>query len=379
MQFCGSAQGPLCKWRRTIFCGAFFLFFSTTIAHGQDVAEAARQEQARKTAEAKTPRHVYTEEDLKQKKILTPDDQALVEARKKQMEPAPAQVDAEQLPSNQGQQTESLGEIARRYRQEKAGREAELATKKKIAPFPYELPAGVLADPKPAVAPTVGSALPLDSRARVRTAAPAGAHASPAASGVPARISPFEPRRLAVPHSAPLVREPAVRPVAPAAPAPVALVASPRTSREASAATVNPLPVTELSGFDRVRVQSGDSWWKLAKRYLGTGARWQELRSANAEAVGPPELLRLGSVVLVPERSSSSGKLAEQNLIVHKGDTLWSLARAHLGSGSAWKCLANANPQILEYDHMAIGTSLRLPDSETLESCRIGRAEKLQN
>jgi len=379
MQFGGSAQGPVCKWRNAIFCGAFSLFFSTTISYGQDVAEAARQEQARKAEEPKTPRHVYTEEDLKQKKILTSDDQARVEARKKQIEPAPAQVDAEQLPSNQGQQTESLGELARRYRQEKAGREAELATKKKIAPFPYDLPVGVLADPNPAVAPTVGSAPRLDSRARVTTAAPAGAHASPAATGVPARISPFEPRRLTVPHSAPLVREPAVRSVAPSAPAPGALVASPGTSREALVPAVNPLPAAELSGLHRVQVQAGDSWWKLAKRYLGTGARWQELRSANAEAVGPPELLRLGSVVLVPERSGASGKLAELNLIVNKGDTLWSLARTHLGSGSAWKCLAIANPQISEYGQMAIGSSLRLPDRETLKSCRIGRAEKLQN
>ncbi len=300
MPFDGPAQGPVCKWGGAVFCVVLPLFFFTTVAHGQDVAEAARQEQARQATEAKTPRHVYTEEDLKQKKILTAEDQARVEARKKQSESAPAQLDAEQLPSNQDRQAESLGEVARRYRQQKAAREAELAIEKKILPFPYELHGSALADPKPGVAPAVRN-----SPGRVTPDPVPRAHVLPQRNAAPVRISPFEPRRLAAPDATPRVREPATRSVVPPLPAPVAPGALSRPSRHVPGTAANPKPLT---GLLRVEVERGDSWWKLAKRYLGSGTRWQELRRANPEAVGPPELLRLGSVVLIPEPGIPPGR-----------------------------------------------------------------------
>src|SRR5262249_25098661 len=66
-------------------------------AQSQDVAKAARQEKARKAAaeKEKNDRHVYTNDDLKQSKILTPQDQSRVEARKKdQSVPAGQPADA---------------------------------------------------------------------------------------------------------------------------------------------------------------------------------------------------------------------------------------------------------------------------------------------
>ena len=48
----------------------------------QQVAEAARQEKARKAAQQKKESHVYTNEDLKQSQILTQQDRSRVEARK---------------------------------------------------------------------------------------------------------------------------------------------------------------------------------------------------------------------------------------------------------------------------------------------------------
>jgi hypothetical protein len=43
----------------------------------QDAAEAARQQQTQKSQQPATPRHVYTEDDLKRPHILTPEDQKL--------------------------------------------------------------------------------------------------------------------------------------------------------------------------------------------------------------------------------------------------------------------------------------------------------------
>src|SRR6266851_6806042 len=77
--------------------------FGFSQCYAQDVAEAARQEQARKTSQQKKTKHVYTDEDLKRAQILTPEDRAQVEARKNQ-QPLPAEdqsqdsVDAQALP-----------------------------------------------------------------------------------------------------------------------------------------------------------------------------------------------------------------------------------------------------------------------------------------
>src|SRR5271166_920471 len=119
-----SIPGPLKKGGRTLLFGvAGFLLSGLVCAGGlraQDTpnaAEAARAEQARKAAKPKTPRHVYTEEDLKRAQILTMEDQAKVAARKNN----PTEKTGEQAKAG-GESApveESLGEVARRYRKEK--------------------------------------------------------------------------------------------------------------------------------------------------------------------------------------------------------------------------------------------------------------------
>src|SRR5467141_1020349 len=61
--------------------------FVTTECHAQDVADAAKQERARKESQQKESKHVYTEDDLKRAQILTPEDRAQIEARKNQAAP----------------------------------------------------------------------------------------------------------------------------------------------------------------------------------------------------------------------------------------------------------------------------------------------------
>src|SRR4029077_10161943 len=87
-------------------CALFF----TTECHAQDVADAAKQERARKESQQKKSRHVYTEEDLKRAQILTPEDRAQVEARKNQEKPQDA-LDALSLSPDV-----PLGDVARRFR-----------------------------------------------------------------------------------------------------------------------------------------------------------------------------------------------------------------------------------------------------------------------
>jgi nucleoid-associated protein YgaU len=414
MQGSGPAQGPSIQWRRFTFCGLLFLLFPATVTYAQDVAEAARQEQARKATQQKPPRYVYTDEDLQQNKILTPEDQAKVEARKKQQDAAPAQQNAERVPSDVKSPTESLGEVARRYRQEKA-RAAEAVEKKKFAPFPYKVPEESLAVAKPGVAPGIEIAPRLNRNEHLAPTPLSGSHSASSGTGSGARVSPFQPRRSLAPapmlHEAPagpLVAVPVEHPKAPVvepgtvvpstpprtptvvhpsfavpaarAVAPLVVPSTPsRTPAAKPSAASNPLPSLESLPLQHVQVQRGQSWWKLAERYLGSGARWSELRRLNAEASGSRDLLKRGAMVLVPERVQTRESPLQRSVTVKKGNSLWMLARQHLGRGSEWMCLAEVNPQLSNYTHLTIGTSLQLPSREALESCRIGRPDKLQN
>src|SRR2546430_3172701 len=53
----------------------------------QDVARAARQQRTQKESEQKKSKHIYTEQDLRRARILTPEDRAHLEARKNQAAP----------------------------------------------------------------------------------------------------------------------------------------------------------------------------------------------------------------------------------------------------------------------------------------------------
>jgi nucleoid-associated protein YgaU len=363
----GPARGSSCDWRKVILVGLFLLSSSAIRTRGQDAAEAARQEKARKAEEHKVPGHVYTEEDLRRRAILTSDDQARVEVRKRQQSDTSAEQNAKQAPDDASPQNESLGEIARRYRQEKSAREAELAAEKKFTPFPYAIPSDSLADPHPGVAPVAGNVAgaeiigqPVD---------PVRRH-SPFAGGVVThgRVSPFQPRPLSGASPAP----------------PPGLAVLPVVLDRSTVRSVAPAPLSEKSvpstpsiqGMKRVKVQKGQSWWKLAELYLYNGARWQELRTLNADASGRKELLMLGSTVLVPEVIRAN--LHPSVVKVQKGDSLWSLAHEHLGRGSAWNCLAIANPKIFDYTRLAIGTVLDLPEGSALQSCRRGNLDQVK-
>ena len=328
--------GTLCNWRRaTLFC-LMGMLVAGTLARGQDVAEAARQEKERKAKQQKSASHVYLPEDLKRSQILTPEDQAKVEARRKN--PVPASAPTEQAggvsPNRKSEETESLGEAARRYRREKAAREAAGTMKgKEGSPFRMELPAAGLAAPH--VAPNAA----VDPGNKMRGAEMRGAGAAgvvtpprmnPKNNGLVERASPFAPRPLSV-------------------------------APKSAAGPVNPgWPAMARGPVERLVVQRGDSWWKLAQRYLGSGARWEELRGLNPGYSNDPERLLLGSVVIVPVVGKVVEGSPSKMVTVREGDSLWSLARTHLGHGSAWECIAQANPEIKDYTHLAVGLKLQL-------------------
>lgn len=47
-------------------------------------------------------------------------------------------------------------------------------------------------------------------------------------------------------------------------------------------------------------VQTGDSLWNIAKKYLGDGSRWTEIAALNAELIDDPDLIYAGQVLVLP-------------------------------------------------------------------------------
>jgi nucleoid-associated protein YgaU len=84
--------------------------------------------------------------------------------------------------------------------------------------------------------------------------------------------------------------------VAPAAAADKKVAAAP-AKPDAPAAT----PVAAASGTARSHlVKDGESLWKIAKQELGSGARWNEIYTANRDVLSSPEALHTGQKLRIP-------------------------------------------------------------------------------
>jgi prophage DNA circulation protein len=55
----------------------------------------------------------------------------------------------------------------------------------------------------------------------------------------------------------------------------------------------------DVQSSEIVRVEHGDSLWKLAKEHLGSGARWRELAEMNPE-ISDPGFIRAGDIIRMP-------------------------------------------------------------------------------
>jgi nucleoid-associated protein YgaU len=383
--------------RSIYFAGPAILFlcfaaFGATISRAQDqqdqsVAEAARQERARKQELQKRAKHVYTEEDLKHPNILTPEDRAQVEATRNECAQknncSPAQNPPESLDANSETNGKSLGEVARRLRKQK---ELQALKPKQNEPFhlPFSTPA--LASPILPERPTTGP----PAQRVLRPKSPSSKTPSNVFRRDPFSAVPVRPgvRRPEVRHSEirPSIREdirptgrPHARLVSPAQPkiydrhAPPSILIQPLQPPGSSAPVQPPVlakPVQPVASGTTLRseqarralvpgaittqrtinVRAGDSLWKLAQQNLGRGNRWPELVAANPGIVDPNRI-RAGTELSLPAATFDAvGRRAKTNaattIKVRKGDTLWSLAKSNLGRSSAWPCLAAANPSI---------------------------------
>jgi nucleoid-associated protein YgaU len=333
-----------------------------------DVTEGARQEKARKPAESKQQSHVYTNDDLQNPHILTEQDRARVEARKKSAPPPQTLEPAPSLDANDDSPAESLGEVARRYRREKAANFAEQASRPKPpSPFPMDLPQPTFAAPAP-VGPPLSSP---HAHAPLAPVAPPAAASKPRLGLAPLKRDPFShpvlspSLRVPNPGPAPLILAPAKpSPVAPSAAVPV-LPKRPNVASPAFAVVPVPAakpapPAPIISRDSKITVRPGDSLWKLSRRFLAAGSRWQDWLSVNPGLLDP-RLIQPGTILVVPRATTPASGGSSTKVLVRQGDSLWKIAVTHYGNGAEWQCIATANSALGDPDQIYLGQVLVLP------------------
>ena len=382
------SRTPLVRWAPTrpaglcallYFCASASLLTLPSRAQGaqqnsQPVAEAARQEKARQAAQQKKDSHVYTNEDLKQSQILTPQDRSRVEARKNNPTAAPGKPAAPAVNAEKNSAPESLGEVARRYRRQQLenSQAAEAAKRLPQSRFPMELSQPSYAAPAKPVAPIVApgshprqTVKPLPRNAPSRRDPFSHQIFSPLLPGERAPLSPnlSAPPKPAISFSDAAPHAPAVRAAPPAAAPKLLLPGKPLPAAPSLVPRAVPVAPIEnkISGARQIQVQPGDSLWRLARRHLGNGSRWSDLLASNP-GISDPNHIQPGTVLVVPA-SDLRPRVQPSSITIRSGDSLWKLAASRLGSGAAWPCIAQANPQLRDPSRLRPGQLLVLPTS----------------
>jgi nucleoid-associated protein YgaU len=323
-------------------------FIGAASLNAQDIAEAARQEKARKSTQQSPKRKVYSNEDLKKPQILTPEDHMRAEAAKRvpvtdPSRPPDESDDAKNDATNDVTRQsawESLGEIARRYRYEAEAHRAVQAEKLEKVPSPSRYKMDL---------PKFPLTAPLSPRATLAPpSSPRPEFEKPGAYPALARRDPFLRASSITPSHG------SISPVAPANVAPgksTDLVIS--AGRRSERTFISNAPKT-------VTVKPGDSLWKLAKRYFGCGSCWNKLLDANP-GLPDPRHIRPGTALVIQVAAPGIPAKSPASILVQKGDTLWKIAAVQFGRGSYWTCLARANPQLRDINQVEPGQALRIP------------------
>ena len=110
-------------------------------------------------------------------------------------------------------------------------------------------------------------------------------------------------------------------------------------------------------------VESGDSLWKIAQKYYGSGDAWKRIFDANTDKISDPNRIYVGQQLTI--------YITEGNLIttdqgttyvVQSGDSLWKISRKVYGVGWFWKKIYNANKDKISDPHyLYVGQVLTIP------------------
>lgn len=124
-------------------------------------------------------------------------------------------------------------------------------------------------------------------------------------------------------------------------------------------------------------ITAGDSLWKIAEKYYGSGSYWERIFKDNAATISNPEKIYVGQVIVInlsqndtaisdtPASDSGSGTSAivGNTYMVQSGDTLWKIANKVYGRGWLWREIYKANADIIaDPGHIYEGQIIKIPE-----------------
>jgi nucleoid-associated protein YgaU len=177
------------------------------------------------------------------------------------------------------------------------------------------------------------------------------------------RTQPIEESRVeqATEANAPPTPVPAATPLPPSTVAPRASsVAETAASERQAVADKRSTPPESQPPSRSVRVIRGDTLWKIASRHLGDGKEWRRIAALNPQ-IADPNRIREGERLLLPDVPVAVAGSPAHPIRVQPGDSLWKLAKAQWGHGEAWSCIVASNPAIKETTRILPGQILLLP------------------
>ena len=126
-------------------------------------------------------------------------------------------------------------------------------------------------------------------------------------------------------------------------------------------------------------IQSGDTLWKIAAKYLGDGNQWRKILEDNKTVITNPNRIYVGQVIVINVTSngtvatvsatnaSGNNSLAvnaeDGTYTVQAGDTMWKISKKLYGTGILWRRLFNANKDtISDASSIYVGQTIKIPD-----------------
>ena len=123
-------------------------------------------------------------------------------------------------------------------------------------------------------------------------------------------------------------------------------------------------------------VKSGDSWWLIAEKQMGSGSKMHELAAANGKTIN--DVIHPGDVLKIPggtSKPSTGGGSTQKTYTVKSGDSWWLIAEKQMGSGSKMHELAAANGKTIN-DVIHPGDVLKIPGGTSKPSTGGGGTQK---
>lgn len=108
------------------------------------------------------------------------------------------------------------------------------------------------------------------------------------------------------------------------------------------------------TAFTTYTVKKGDNLWRIAQKLLGSGNKHNDIKSLNNLK---SDKLQVGQVLKIPMKTAAQVITTEYT--VKKGDSLWKIAKEHLGNANRHKEIMSLNN--LTSDVLQVGQKLKLP------------------